>query len=263
MKKIIILLVGCFLFIQCTKSNPTKTNIPPEGSIEGIISTDQLANLKDLQILIIPKNPQFNTLELSPDSTGYFKQTGIVNGNYQIVTALYSFEEYRKDFTVNGNNVNFNIMLHKVPFNFKALGGGCEYFYWYEYYTLLYFGDMGKRLVYIESNYEGIIKKATSTIIDTAALDGISDGGRFTNSNGDISYGECLFGIGCDTLEIIDFGASGVEDSTDSRILRPGLKITIKTEFNGFYFNKENPDSNDLIPFTSFCFDTTTVKERQ
>lgn len=259
------------MLILCSCADSTKSNIPNEGSIEGIVLTDHPATLIEARILIIPENPQLNTLEIFPDSTGHFRQTDILNGNYQLVVNLYSFEEYHKDFMIKGNVVNFNIMLQKESFYFNVLPVSCEYLYRREQYSwnpdngwlYLYCGDMGKRIVVIESNYRGIIKEAISNIVDTIALDDWSKAGRFTNSEGEIYYGEYPFKIGQDTLEIIDFGASCIEDSTDSRLLKPGLKITIKTELNGYYFNKENPDSIDLIPFSVFCLDTTTVEERQ
>ena len=85
---------------------------------------------------------------------------------------------------------------------------------------------------------------------------------RIRNNKGKIYYGEYVFDIGKDTLEIIDFGFHGTDDSTDLRILEPGIKIKIKTELKGFYFNRENPDSSDFILFSNYCIDTTTVKNK-
>lgn len=265
MKKSLILLVLYLLLICCTDKNPTKLSISNEGSIEGFISIDRPAILMDAIIFIVPQNPQLNILEISPDSIGYFRQTGLVNGDYQLIVNLYSFEEYHKDFTIKGNVVNFNIMLQKKSFYFSVLPVSCEYLYRREQHgdnPDTYCGDMGERIIVIETNYRGIIKEAITNILDTTALNGWSKAGRFINTEGEIYYDEYLFKIGQDTLEIIDFGASCVRDSTDSRLLKPGLKITIKTELNGYYFNKEDPDSIDFIPFSVFCLDTTTVKEK-
>lgn len=260
-KLILLLSISLFMF-ACSDKTTKSPSILSKGMIEGIISTDQPADLTKARIFIIPQNPQLNSLEIFSDSTGYFKQGGLLNGNYHLSVHLYSFSEHHQSFIVKGDTINFDIVLCKMPFLFRLLGISCEYFYYVDEYARLWCGDMGKRFVLVESNYKGQIEKAISTIVDTIGLDGTTTIGRFINSKGEIYYAKCPFSIGKDILEIIDFGASCSDDSTDLRILRSGLKITIKTEFNGFYFDAENPDSNDLIPFSVFCLDTTTVKEK-
>jgi len=178
MKKII--LIFCLLIFQCTNKSPNNSNISEEGSIEGVIHTDVTINLSDIPIQLIPENPQLNTIIIFPDTTGYFKQNIILNGNYQLLINFYSFNKYIENFTINGNSVNFNITLTKESFYLNMTGGGCEYFSWYE--QGIFWGDMGKRIVIIESNYKGKINDAISTILDTIALNCPSYGGRFKNN---------------------------------------------------------------------------------